>query len=201
VDAYINLAQLYLKRKDRGGVDWADQAQWNLDRALGISPKNERANYLYGRLHAELDLPDVAIASLQNTSFLPEAQELLAKIYAGQQNYGEAVRHMRQAILLDGDANHRYLQFADYVLRLTRDPDAKIPNRKPLLEEALSRVKKVRKGDYQQWAARLKERLEKSISQTGNKSPAEPPAEGTVPAPAPAPAPTPAAAPLDSPGL
>ena len=57
-EPHINLAAVYLKQRNRFCPDWAERARAHLEMALAMSPYNQKARYLLGKVFANASVAD-----------------------------------------------------------------------------------------------------------------------------------------------
>ncbi|HEX8691819.1 MAG TPA: hypothetical protein VF746_05340 [Longimicrobium sp.] len=118
VDPYIGIAAAYLKLKQEGDRRWAEHTEDALEKALELSPLNEKAHYYFGRLEAERGNYEAAKQHFEagGRSHHWNLYQL-ARIAHLEGDDDLAVRHLRGSIKLLQRPDVRYELFIRCVLR------------------------------------------------------------------------------------
>jgi tetratricopeptide (TPR) repeat protein len=143
VDLQINLAELERLRKSDD--DWPRRAEAHLRRAVKMSPSNQKAHYLLGRLlaHGGPDLRGKAGAHLKAAPSHAWAFFELAQLTV-EDDLDGALAYLRHSLAMDPRRNYRLELLVQYLLRGFRklEPDH-LPSVEQL-KEAQRRIEELR---------------------------------------------------------
>jgi tetratricopeptide (TPR) repeat protein len=106
VDAYNNLAEIYIRQKDRSERDWLQEAKGLLIQALEISPQNQKAHYLLGRLYMDTKESASAEEHFKKADLLAWSYFYRADMITPK-NSPAAVELLRKSLALDRTPDYR----------------------------------------------------------------------------------------------
>ena len=121
-DAFVNLAQVHLKWKEKTADDWPRCVRAALDRALAIDPNHDKAKYIYAKFYvsdAGRDLPK-AESLLRQCALHPSTLFLLGQVLADREQFAEALDALDRSLSLDDRADYRLQLYAKTMLDLVR---------------------------------------------------------------------------------
>lgn len=124
-DPHINLAAVYVKRRDRFSPDWAEKAKRHLETALVISPYNQKAHYLLGKVYATAGIADYdkALDEFRKAGDTDSSSLYQRGMLQLQQKRDvvAAVDLLRRSVALAERADFRHKQYLYAVLALTEN--------------------------------------------------------------------------------
>ena len=202
VDAHVNLAQAYLKGKDRVAPDWPLQVKTSLDRALTLDSTHAKARYVYAKFHFSEAARDLPKAEQYLRDGLPHVGTLFlyAQVLEGQGKYAEAAQALDRSFAMAKPTkqigkrvDYRITLYGSCVLEMAR-----AERRSPRLDWHIKKFDEVRKSvtdpkdslllqqRRDQIEAALKRRVTQSIAQqrapaaTGTAEPRKEPSADTT---------------------
>jgi tetratricopeptide (TPR) repeat protein len=141
VDAYNNLAAVYLNERQSQDPEWAHKLEDLLQQALQIQGSSQKAHLLLGRYYS---LPGIARFEearkhLEKATLLSWSHYYLAEILIHQdRNREEALKILRRSIFMDKWPDRRYVTFIESAL----DVSQRRGGDRVLLKEALQLAEK-----------------------------------------------------------
>ncbi len=141
VDAYNNLAAVYLDQRRRQDPEWAHKLEDLLQQALQIQGGSQKAHLLLGRYYSlpAIGRYDEAREHLRKADSLSWSYYYLSEILIHQDNNREeALKILRRSIFLDKWPDRRYVSFIESAL----DVSQRRGGDRVLLKEALQLAEK-----------------------------------------------------------
>jgi tetratricopeptide (TPR) repeat protein len=121
-DAYVNLAQVYLKWKEKTSDDWPRSVRAALDRALAIEPHHDKAKYIYAKFYFTDAARDLAAAEklLKECALHPSTLFLLGRVLVESERFADALDALDRSLSLDDRADYRIQLYGKTTLDLVR---------------------------------------------------------------------------------
>ena len=134
VGAYLHLAELYLRARERLAATWPSKAEWVLKRALELSPACSRASFLLASLYAEplVGRDEEAEALFRQLKDDPDACLRMARITAGKAQTAEALTWLHRHIVLSSTLNADGADILEQLLSFQRPRNVDQLNWRPV---------------------------------------------------------------------
>jgi tetratricopeptide (TPR) repeat protein len=154
VEAYLQLAELYLRAGGGGFPDWVEQAEAALTTALAISPSNPRAHNLLGRLYARDAVARYqdAIGHLKQADSYASSFTEHARLLEKRGDLAGAVAVHRRSVARFPRPDYRFRLFAEAVVKLAAEGRA-TPDDVAAARRAISKLRRKSKHEADRNAA------------------------------------------------
>jgi tetratricopeptide (TPR) repeat protein len=166
IDAYVNLAQVYMHLKDQFYIEWIARTEMVLKKVIELSPTHQKAHYILAKLYAEPGVQKYAQAKehLDSAGSNPANDALRARILHDEHHLDGALEVFKRSLAVFSKPDYRFGLYVDYLLEAAGPVN---PDRQKL-HLAAEVAKRLKEGgtrpSERKWGDRLLRKIQSLVS-------------------------------------